>query len=294
MKDVKDFYTKEEKSKYFERYQEIMEKDKFFVGRLSHNEGNLCALVILNHNIQEIVGYLGQMRDCTGINISNPDSLSRYVNAYMQAVHNCTIVGTMKGTGQMIYTWCAENIPKKEHFPACCLEPFYFFKPCSYNAGVRYKWPNIMANKRLLIVSSHFHTIKKQISKLDKLFPPYRIFNNNSFVVVKPPMTLGDTSKEWHEHFETFKNNISKEEFDIALVSCGGYGMPICDFIYCSMNKSCIYMGGALQLLFGIMGKRWEKHAIISGFRNEHWVYPLAEDVPENHQNYCEGGTYWH
>ena len=53
-------------------------------------------------------------------------------------------------------------------------------------------------------------------------------------------------------------------------------------------------MGGALQLLFGIMGKRWEKHAIISGFRNEHWVYPLAEDVPENHQNYCEGGTYWH
>ena len=33
--------------------------------------------------------------------------------------------------------------------------------------------------------------------------------------------------------------------------------MPVCNFIYEKLNKSAIYMGGTLQLLFGVMGKMW-------------------------------------
>ena len=32
----------------------------------------------------------------------------------------------------------------------------------------------------------------------------------------------------------------------------------MCNFIKTKLNKSAIYIGGGLQLLFGIMGKRWE------------------------------------
>ena len=46
-------------------------------------------------------------------------------------------------------------------------------------------------------------------------------------------------------------------DFDIALLGCGCYGHPLCDFIRNELNKSAIYVGGGLQLLFGVMGKRW-------------------------------------
>ena len=42
--------------------------------------------------------------------------------------------------------------------------------------------------------------------------------------------------------------DIVKLEFDIALVACEGYGMPICNFIKGKLNKSAIYVGGGLQL----------------------------------------------
>ena len=46
-------------------------------------------------------------------------------------------------------------------------------------------------------------------------------------------------------------------DFDIALLGCGCYGHPLCDFIRNELNKSAIYIGGGLQLLFGVMGGRW-------------------------------------
>ena len=124
MKDVKSCYTKEEKSKLFEQCQEIMKMDKFFIGRVGHNEINLCGFVITNGNINDVFGFFNAMRNCAGIHISNPDSLSRYVNAYMQAVHNCNMIGTMKAdlSPQIFYDWCADNLPDKYHLPACCLE----------------------------------------------------------------------------------------------------------------------------------------------------------------------------
>ena len=44
--------------------------------------------------------------------------------------------------------------------------------------------------------------------------------------------------------------------FDIALLGCGGYGLPLCHFIKTKLNKSAIYIGGGLQLLFGVFGGR--------------------------------------
>ena len=49
-------------------------------------------------------------------------------------------------------------------------------------------------------------------------------------------------------------------------------------------------LAGATQILFGIMGKRWEnttRHAV-----NEYWVRPLEEETPKN-AGKVEGGCYW-
>ena len=83
------------------------------------------------------------------------------------------------------------------------------------------------------------------------------------------------------------------DQFDVALVSCGGYANPICSFIY-ENGKSAIYVGGVLQMYFGILGARWlqERPDIIKLFSNKYWSRPKSTERPINSQN-VEGGCYW-
>jgi len=78
-----------------------------------------------------------------------------------------------------------------------------------------------------------------------------------------------------------------------VLVSCGGFGMIISDFIYSELNSSVMYIGGALQLFFGIIGNRWINHPTISKLMNDDtWINVLDSDKPK-HIHLCEGGCYW-
>jgi hypothetical protein len=78
----------------------------------------------------------------------------------------------------------------------------------------------------------------------------------------------------------------------LALVSCGGYGMLICDFIKNKMNKNVIYVGGALQIWFGIKGSIWDTHPKISKMYNEYWIRSLKSEIPEG-KEYVENSCYW-
>ena len=90
---------------------------------------------------------------------------------------------------------------------------------------------------------------------------------------------------------------ISKIDFDVALLGCGGYGLLISNYIYTNLNKSVIYIGGGLQLLFGIMGKRWENIDLwkkIIAENDTKFIRPLREEHISNKKNLeelCDG--YW-
>ena len=87
------------------------------------------------------------------------------------------------------------------------------------------------------------------------------------------------------------KKQISDIDFDIALLGCSLYGLPLVSYIK-NMGKSAIYVGGAVQLLFGIKGKRWDTHDEISKMYNDYWIRPLDSEIPKNYVG-LDGGTYW-
>ena len=64
------------------------------------------------------------------------------------------------------------------------------------------------------------------------------------------------------------------------------------DYIFSDLKTSAIYIGGSLQLFFGIMGGRWKNSPKIIEHVNNYWTYPLDEDKPKNPQ-LCEGNCYW-
>jgi hypothetical protein len=82
-----------------------------------------------------------------------------------------------------------------------------------------------------------------------------------------------------------------EKNVEVVLIGCGGLGMIIGNKLK-QQGKKCIVMGGAIQVLFGIKGKRWEKHEVIGKFWNDAWVWPMITETP-NGAKEIEGACYW-
>ena len=96
----------------------------------------------------------------------------------------------------------------------------------------------------------------------------------------------------WFEALEWMKSEIDKVDFDVALLGCGAYGIPLQHYIR-SLGKQSVYVGGGLQILFGIKGKRWDNHPEISSFYNDYWVRADESECIANYKNVEQGGPYW-
>ena len=68
--------------------------------------------------------------------------------------------------------------------------------------------------------------------------------------------------------------------FDVALLSCGAWAPLLQDFLRRELRVSSVYVGGALQLHFGVWGKRWEgDRSFVERFGGTHeWAWPSVEE----------------
>lgn len=84
-----------------------------------------------------------------------------------------------------------------------------------------------------------------------------------------------------------------EKDFDVAIIGCGAYGFLLAAEVK-KMGKVAIHLGGATQLLFGIIGTRWERETprFYRDVVNEYWVRPSAKErIKEADQ--IEQGCYW-
>ena len=95
----------------------------------------------------------------------------------------------------------------------------------------------------------------------------------------------------WFDALDWMKQEISKKDFDIALLGCGAYAFPLAAHIK-RKGKKAIHMGGILQFLFGIKGKRYIEIPETAKYINEFFVSPSDTDRPKLAEK-VEGGCYW-
>ena len=163
------------------------------------------------------------------------------------------------------------------------IEPFWTTRP----------WSRQLEGKRVLVIHPFVQTIKKQYENRALLFKNSETLPVFDINVMPSVQSIGGNTefKDWFEALQYMKNNIAKTQFDICLLGCGAYGMPLAAYIK-SIGKKAIHMGGALQLLFGIRGNRWDKiSAYADHLYNEHWIRPLEEDIAPQLRN-VENGCY--
>ena len=151
-------------------------------------------------------------------------------------------------------------------------------------------WQKELKNKKILVIHPFKKTIEYQYKKIDKLKTLPKL---KSLRVIKAVQTLGDNSdtrfNTWFDALDYMKREIDKSDFDIAIIACGAYGLPLAAYVK-SIGKQAIHLGGCTQLLFGIKGGRWDDNDGIT--YNEHWIKPLKEDFLKDYKNF-EGGCYW-
>ena len=97
--------------------------------------------------------------------------------------------------------------------------------------------------------------------------------------------------KSWSDAVSHLEKEILKTGDRVALLGCGVLAMPLALALK-RRGLVAIVLGGAIQVLFGIKGRRWETHEVISKFWNDDWIYPKPEETPLSARD-IEGGCYW-
>jgi len=160
-------------------------------------------------------------------------------------------------------------------------------------------WSRVLENKKVLVVHPFVNTIKSQYQNREYLFKNKNVLPKFELITLKAVQSISGQKcefKSWFAALDYMKNEIDNYEYDICLIGAGAYGLPLATHVK-RQGKKAVHLGGSLQLLFGIRGKRWEdpnlnKDYCFADYINEYWVRPSEEETPLNAKN-VEGACYW-
>jgi hypothetical protein len=178
------------------------------------------------------------------------------------------------------------------------LYPFFVNEP----------WTKALEGKKVLVVHPFEDTIKLQYDKRKLLFENEYVlpeFELITFKSIQSAAGIQTSYKDWFEALHFMEEKIAILDFDICLLGCGAYGMPLAAHVK-RIGKKAVHIGGGLQLLFGIKGKRWDEESMYGSWYqipglferkycelfNSNWTRPLPIDKP-NSANKIDNATYW-
>ena len=155
-------------------------------------------------------------------------------------------------------------------------------------------WIHGINGKKVLVISPFVEYMEQQYEKRELLWNGVKIpeFELHTVKAVfwydgyKDPRF-----KNWFEALEYLYNEAMKQEFDVALLGCSTFSTPLA-LMFKREGKQAVHVGGPLQLMFGIKGKRCDKY--FEDTYNEHWITLPDETKVGNVDSLdVEGGSYW-
>jgi hypothetical protein len=153
-------------------------------------------------------------------------------------------------------------------------------------------WMRALQGKRVLVVGPFPNTIAKQIPRLGGVWPEMPWLAKMDFQLVAFPYLIDEGCPEtWWEVYGRIGKIVECGDYDVALFGCGGLGLPLA-VLAKRAGRVGIHMGGHMQLVFGIYGRRHLDHHWFREQMNESWVRPEKNEVPASAKR-VEGGCYW-
>lgn len=230
------------------------------------------------------------MRLNAGIFPENIATLDRFSERYLQDIPLIDLLGSFNYTERFM--------PLREDVVNVHLE-------CLYPFFVENPWTRALCGRRVLVVHPFVETIAGQHQRHHLLFDNPDIYPDYTLLTLRAVQSNAGAQTpfaDWLEALAWMESEISKIDFDIAIIGCGAYGLPLAAHVK-RLGKKAVHLGGGSQLLFGIKGKRWDNDAYhwtnlpqlytnYSSLYNEYWVRPNASETPQSASK-VEGACYW-
>ena len=236
---------------------------------------------------------MNQIYNWSGFFPNDVELLKPFLDEMQSALSEMDILAP---SGQFLENYFINHYTSKDIIVS---KDFRLFEICK----LKEVWTPYLSGKKVLVVTPFTKTVEVQYQKRELLFQGTNILPEFELKTYQSLMTLGDLKDDrfetWFDALKFMEKEILALDFDIALLGCGAYGFPLAARIK-KAGKQAIHMGGVLQILFGIMGKRWDGTRTggsvqiredIAPYYNEHWTYPLEEKPSEASK--VEYGPYW-
>jgi len=154
-------------------------------------------------------------------------------------------------------------------------------------------WTKSLEGKKVLVIHPFASTIESQYKNHRELiFENKDILPEFELITFKAVQSMAGTKTEfdtWFDAYHWMCDQIKDIDFEVAIIGCGAYGLPLAAYVK-SLGKKAIHLAGATQILFGIKGNRWDSIPFFQGLYNDSWVRCSPQDVPTSPAKYQ---AYW-
>lgn len=218
-----------------------------------------------------------QKRGVTPLNAQNRE---RFAKMMLESMAEVDLLGSWV-PGE---AWFHEQMPQANFAKRKQLEPYFHSEP----------WTMALEGKRVLVVHPFDESIPEQYKKRSLLFGSKPILPEFTLLTHKPPRAhFGEirNANHWFQLLGQLTQEVREQDFDVALIGAGPFGLPLATEVK-KAGRQSVHLGGALQLVFGIKGKRWESYEV-SRFFNDMWVRPSAEETPSRSGRRMSQSSYW-
>lgn len=235
--------------------------------------------------------FFQSMQNNMGVFPKSIEVLEKFSERYLADTPEIDLLGCMNYTEKYMPL---QSDVKRVHIES--LYPFFVNNP----------WTRALKGKKVLVIHPFVHSIQNQHKHHEKVFKNSDVWPNYELITYRAIQSNAGAEvpyENWFEALKKMENDISIIEFDIAIIGCGAYGLPLAAHIK-RMGRKAVHLGGGSQLLFGIKGRRWDNDAYhwpnlptdydtnYSALYNEYWCRPNEEETPHNANN-VENACYW-
>jgi hypothetical protein len=228
-------------------------------------------------------GVIYSIENSSGVYNSTPSSLCDFANLYEDLFPEIDVLGSWHQSERF---FCKYFSGKQK----INMSQFY---PNFINSS----WTALLKGKKVLVVHPFAESIRSQYEKREELFDDPEVLPEfKSLYVLKAVQSIAGNVpsgfETWFDALDYMRDEMKKIDYDIALIACGAYGFPLGAYAK-QCGKKAIVVGGVLQLLFGIKGKRWLQYDSIKRIMDKpSWVWPSESETPRGIER-VPGSGYW-
>ena len=263
----------------------ICERRASLIARVGETEGRATLHYLKNRLSKPLEGspYATDLKDrlklLAGYFPINEDSIDRLANIYLQAISSIAVYAAWTPHDALLCPKTATKVRLVD------LDPFFTAK----------RWSLALKGKSVCFVSPFIDTMQTQYENRTKHFRS-PVLPEMDISFVRAPMTQCEADirdQNWESNLEEMNHNVARTGSEVVIIGAGAYGLPL-GSAATKNGSTAIVLGGSIQLMFGIAGKRWENDPQYRRLMNSNWVRPGQHERPPGFQNFeIKGGAYW-